>query len=181
MKKIIFLLLLLLLLLPWGSFALSDTVPQDFTIVDLIRVDRLSACERAYNEYQEHIQDRYAHGNQDAIVRCATYMHLVFAYESGFGSSNMCVNHNNCFWIKSPTYDFSKGEIPYKVGSWRFLIFNNRRDGNLAFARLYYKFHMNKHISEFVNGWSMTDRWTYIQFINDRYWHTYDLYYNILK
>ena len=78
MKKII----LLLLLIPMGSFALSDMVPDKFNIVDLIRVDRLSACERAFNEYQEHIQDRYAHGNQDAIVRCATYMHLIFAYES---------------------------------------------------------------------------------------------------
>ena len=173
MKKLI----LLLLLLPMGSFALSDMIPQEFAGVDLIRADRVSACERAYNEYQEHIQDRYIHWDQDPVVRCATYMHLVFAYESGFWTSNKCLENNNCFGIKKPTYDFAKDDIQYTVWAGRFLQFDNWQDWNLAFARLYYRFHMNKTISQFVHDWSMTDRWTYTSFMKSRYWDTY-LYYN---
>ena len=169
MKKLI----LLLLLLPISGFA-NDTI-------DSIRADRVNACERAYNEYQEHIQDRYIHWDQDPVVRCATYMHLVFAYESGFWTSNKCVKKNNCFWIKKPTYDFAKDDIQYTVWAGRFLQFDNWQDWNLAFARLYYRFHMNKTINQFVYGWSMTDRWTYISFMKERYWDTYDLYYNLIN
>ena len=91
MKKLI----LLLFLLPVSGFA-NDAI-------DSIRADRVNACERAYNEYQEHIQDKYIHLAQDPVVRCATYMHLVYAYESGFGTSNRCRNTNNCFGIKQMT------------------------------------------------------------------------------
>ena len=177
MKKLI----LLLLLLPMSSFALSDMIPQEFTIVDLVRADRIIACERAYNEYQEHIQDRYIHWKQDPVIRCATYMHLIFAYESWFGTSNMCSQNNNCFGIKLPTYNFAKDDIWFDIWAGRFLIFNDRQDWNLAFARLYYKFHLNKTINQFVSGWSMTDRWTYIHFMTINYWDIYDLYTKIKK
>ena len=168
MKKLI----LLLLLLPIGSFANN-------TIIDSIRADRVNACSQAYNEYEEHIQDKYIHLAQDPVVRCATYMHLVFAYESGFWTSKKCIEKNNCFGIKLPTYNFAKDDIQYRVWSGNFLIFDNWKDWNLAFARLYYRFHINKTISQFVHDWSMTDRQTYTHFVKDNYWDTYDLYNNM--
>ena len=170
MKKII----LLLLLLPISGFANN-------TIIESIREDRVGACERAYNEYQEHIQDKYIHLAQDPVVRCATYMHLVFAYESGFWTSNKCLEKNNCFGIRRPTYNFAKDDIQYRVWTGNFLIFDNWKDWNLAFARLYYRFHMNKNINQFVYAWSMTDRWTYKHFMRERFTDVYRIYEDIFR
>ena len=169
MKKLI----LLLLLLPIGSFA-NDAI-------DSIRADRVNACERAYNEYQEHIQDKYIHLAQDPVLRCATYMHLVYAYESGFGTSNRCRNTNNCFGIKQMTNREVVDWINHRIADNRFLKFDNKKDANLVFARLYFKFHMNKNISQFVYDWSMTDRWTYISFMRERFTDVYRIYEDIFR
>ena len=148
--------------------------------INEFRINRLDTCRQASEEYKQHIEDKYIH-NQDIIIRCATYNHLVYAYESDYWKSQKCVVDNNCFWIKLPTYDFAKDDIRYKIWWWRFLIFDSQEDWNLAFARLYMRFHLNKTINKFVNNRSMTDRNTYIHFMKSNYWDTYNIYLNLNK
>ena len=169
MKKLI----LLLLALPMGSFA-NDAI-------DSIRADRVNACSQAFDEYAEHIEKKYIHLAQDPVLRCATYMHLVYAYESGFGTSNRCRNTNNCFGIKQMTNRGVVDWINHGIADNRFLRFDNKKDANLVFARLYFKFHMNKKISQFVYDWSMTDRWTYISFMRERFTDVYRIYEDMFR
>ena len=146
-----------------------------------IRETRIQACSQAYNEYKGWIEERFIHTTQDWIVRCATYMTLVYAKESWFWQSRRCIEDNNCFWLKNPTYNNALRWLDYNVVSGRFLKFKNYGDDNIAFARFYARFHMNKHIEWFVRDWSMTDRATYIRFMRDRYWDTYNEIYLLTK
>jgi len=153
---------------------------------DTIREARFEACQQAYNEYKDWIEKRYIHTNQNWVARCATYSTLVFAKETWFWQSRMCLQDNNCHWIKQPTYDI---RIDYIIWNNRFLIFNNKDDSNLAFARLYARFHMNKisdtfvrwvwHNWQRVGAYSLTNQDTYVQFISDRYWETYEYFINL--
>lgn len=146
------------------------------TYLDQVRLERIEACNIASQEYAEWIKDRYIHRQQDPVLRCATFMHLVYAYESWWWTSPRCQNDMNCFWIKQPTYN------PFRwISYWvrypgRFIIFENKQDANLVFARLYFRWHMNKTIPVFINWWSMTDRDTYIAFMQDRFVNTYHIY-----
>jgi len=173
MKKLLTIALAILLL--------SATYADD--VVDHIRqqrVDRVQACTQAKHKYQDWITDRY-YINQDFVARCATYMHLVYAYESNFGASNRCINHNNCFGIKEPTATDVLDNIQYTIADNRFLIFNTKQDGNQVFANLYARWHMNKHINTFVYNRSMTHRNTYISFMRDHYWGLYHYYLSLIQ
>jgi hypothetical protein len=98
-------------------------------------------------------------------------MSLVYAYESWFWQSRMCLQDYNCFWIKEPTYKWVLKDINYNIWWNRFLILDSFDDNNLLFARLYYRWHLNKSIEVFVNWWSMTDQGSYIKFMRDNYNH----------
>jgi len=172
MKKLILLIIMLFI---------SPTMADD--IVDQIReqrIDRVQACTQAKDNYKDWIDERYRIVQQDFVARCATYMHLIYAYESGFGRSNRCKNTNNCFGIKEPTNKGVLEDINYKTTTHRFLIFENKQDGNKVFANLYARWHMNKHINTMVESWSMTDHYTYKQFIHEHWWGLY-AYYSELK
>lgn len=141
---------------------------------DYERKLRLEACERVYMQNQYFVNDTFIHTTQNPIVRCATMMTLVWAYESNYFNSNMCLTTNNCFGIK-------------EYSTWRFKEYNTRYESYLDFARLYlvwnwnnsFKWHKNRTISEFVYNWSMTDRNTYIDYLNTRFHNIYNELNNI--
>lgn len=135
---------------------------------DYQRKLRLETCQRVYEQNKNFVDETFIHTTQNPVVRCATMMTLIWAYESDYFQSNMCKTQNNCFWIKSFT-------------TWQFKSYNNRYENYLDFARLYlvwnwnntFKWHKNRNITQFVYTWSMTDRETYIDFLNKRFWNTY--------
>jgi hypothetical protein len=49
-----------------------------------IRKARYIACYIASIEQKEHIKNKYIHNSQDIVARCATYMTLVYAFESNY-------------------------------------------------------------------------------------------------
>lgn len=121
-----------------------------------IRLERLEVCQEAIEN--SDIQERIMY-KQILAVRCATYMWLVYAYESDFGKSRKCVEDKNCWGIKWNWYDTPAG----------FLKFGTYKEGRRYFAKKYFQWHYKKKINTFVNNWSMTDRATYKSFMWDRY------------
>ena len=180
MKLKLFIWLLLIASITWmivkNNWMASDTKR------DVIREARMKACATAYWEYQDRIKERYIHTDQNWIVRCFAYMSIVYAKETWFWNSRMCVQDNNCHWLKQMTYDI---RIPYTVWNNRFVIFQNPEDSNLAFARLFARFHMNKNADVFVKwvwvnwqrvwAYSQTDQDTYVKFIQDNFQKFYDI------
>jgi hypothetical protein len=75
----------------------TKTNANEGNIRDNIRLERLDICEKAYKK--TNINKMFIY-EQLPVVRCATYMALVYAYESNFGKSNMCRTTRNCFGIK---------------------------------------------------------------------------------
>lgn len=147
-----------------------------------IRLDRLNTCEQAYKESwitEKHIN------YEMLVVRCATYNTLMFAYESNFWQSRMCLQDMNCHWIKLPSNRNLLKWINYTVIPWRFLKFESYSDNNLVFARSYFTYHYKKDTTTFIRwfrqadwsyafGWSTTDTWTYINFIDSNYQRIYN-------
>ena len=133
---------------------------EEVSIKDKIRLERLEICEKAYKK--TNINNMFIY-EQLPVVRCATYMTLVYAYESNFGKSNMCRTTRNCFGIKWNWYDTPK---------W-FLTFKTEREWREYFAKKYFQWHYKKKINDFVNSWSETDQATYKQFMYNNYWSIY--------
>ncbi len=135
---------------------------------DYARSLRLEACTRVYEQNKEFVDETFIHTTQNVIIRCWTMMSLIEAYESWYWKSNKCETTSNCFWIK----DFN---------TWNFKVYNSKYEWYLDFARLYlvwnwdnsFRGHKNRTITEFVTAWSMTDRETYISFLNSKYWIIY--------
>ena len=138
---------------------------------DIIREARIKACEEGYERNKKRVNEIYLHKEQDPITRCATFMTLVYAYESWFGKSRRCMEDFNCFWIKQTTFNTW---IPATIWDNRFKIYRNYDDWNRDFAILYFRFHFNKNIEEFVNSRSLTDRETYIDFKRKRFLSLYN-------
>ena len=147
-------------------------IKTDYTkdLRHIIRTWRMRACSQGYLEYENHIKQVYRL-QENLILRCFAFMSLVYAYESWFWQSRMCLQDYNCFWIKEPTYKWVLKDINYNIWWNRFLILDSFDDNNLLFARLYYRWHLNKSIEVFVNWWSMTDQGSYIKFMRDNYNH----------
>ena len=125
-----------------------------------IRQERLEVCQKAYKESGINKQFLY---EQIPAVRCATYMTLIYAYESNYGKSKKCTVQKNCHgmkwnWINHPAW---------------FISFNTYKESKEWFANRYFKFHYKKSIRVFISNWSMTDRETYIDFVENNYWETY--------
>lgn len=149
---------LIFTILNWWWFVTIWKVEAKWTLTDgeKIRLERLESCKK------------YAHINkiywQEADVRCATFMTLVFAYESNFGKSDMCKNLKNCFWIKGNWVDTPAGFIKFKT----------YKEAKEYFAKKYFQWHYKKKINVFVNNWSMTDRQSYTLFFTKNYWQIYN-------
>ena len=133
---------------------------ENMSIRDKIRLERLEVCQKAYK--MTHINEQFIY-KQIPAVRCATYMSLIYAYESNFWKSERCVRDKNCFGIKWNWIDTPR---------W-FLKFETETQGREYFAKKYFKFHYKKKVSEFVKSWSMTDQDTYINFVSSKYWNMY--------
>ena len=127
-------------------FVKKSEARKDFTLQDKIRIERLKSCQK-----YAKIKKIY---NQDAIVRCATFATIVFAFESDFWKSWLCQEKKNCYWMKGNWIEYPK---------W-FITFPTFEKGNEYFAKKYFQFHYKKKIPEFVRSWSMTDRDAYISF-----------------
>ena len=123
---------------------------------DKIRIERLKSCQK-YAKTQK-IYD------QDAIVRCATFATIVFAFESDFWKSWLCQNRKNCYWMKGNWIEYPK---------W-FITFSSFEKWNEYFAKKYFQFHYKKKVPDIVRSWSMTDRDAYISFFNVNYKKIYN-------
>jgi hypothetical protein len=96
-------------------------------------------------------------------VRCATYMTLVYAFESDFWQSRMCKQDKNCMWLMGNWID---------TPAW-FLTFEKYEDSEKYFAQKYWKWHYKKKINTFVIHWSTTHQQEYKAFLNSKYDDTY--------
>ena len=136
-------------------FVKKSEARKDFTLQEKIRIERLKSCQK-----YAKIEKIYW---QDAVVRCATFATIVFAFESDFWKSNICLNRKNCFWMK-----WNWVEYPTD-----FINFRNFDEANNFFAKKYFQFHYKKKVEDFVYSWSMTDRKSYIYFFNKNYQKIY--------
>lgn len=144
----------------WWTYWVVETFAYD-DIQNKIRLERLEICEEAYKNSWINEQFLY---EQIPAVRCATYMTLIYAFESNFWKSEKCVNQKNCHGMKWNWYDTPK---------W-FLIFNSFTDWRKYFAKKYFRWHYKKNIRTFVYNWSMTDQEVYTEFVTTRYWKIYN-------
>ena len=137
-------------------FVKKSEARKDFTLQEKIRIERLKSCAK-----YAQVEKIYS---QDAIVRCATFATIVFAFESDFWKSWLCQNQKNCYWIKWNWIEYPK---------W-FITFPTFEKWNEYFAKKYFQFHYKKKVSDFVRSWSMTDRDAYISFFNVNYKKIYN-------
>ena len=137
-------------------FVKKSEAKKDFTLQDKIRIERLKSCQK-----YAKIKKIY---DQDAVVRCATFATIVFAFESDFWKSWLCQNQKNCYWIKWNWIEYPK---------W-FITFPTFEKWNEYFAKKYFQFHYKKKVPDFVRSWSMTDRDAYISFFNVNYKKIYN-------
>lgn len=137
-------------------FVKKSEARKDSTLQEKIRIERLKSCQK-----YAKIEKIYW---QDAIVRCATFATIVFAFESDFWKSWLCQNQKNCYWIKWNWIEYPK---------W-FITFPTFEKWNEYFAKKYFQFHYKKKVPEFVRSWSMTDRDAYISFFNVNYKKIYN-------
>lgn len=133
---------------------------QKLTLQDKIRLSRLRTCQEEYKNAE--IGKKYIH-EQIPAVRCATYMTLVYSFESNFWQSRMCKEEKNCMgmtgnWIDTPAW---------------FLTFETYQEWERYFAQKYWKWHYKKKINTFINDWSTTHQQEYKQFLNSKYDDTY--------
>lgn len=136
-------------------FVKKSEARKDFTLQEKIRIERLKSCQK-----YAKIEKIYW---QDAVVRCATFATIVFAFESDFWKSNICLNRKNCFWMKWNWVEYPTG----------FINFRNFDEANNFFAKKYFQFHYKKKVEDFVYSWSMTYRKSYIYFFNKNYQKIY--------
>ena len=136
-------------------FYLKTEAKKVYTEQEKIRLSRIKACQK-----YAKIEKIYW---QDAIVRCATFATIVFAFESDFWKSWLCQNQKNCYWIKWNWVEYPAG----------FISFPNFEKWNEYFAKKYFQFHYKKKVENFVYSWSMTDRQSYIYFFNKNYQKIY--------
>lgn len=127
-------------------FVKKSEARKDFTLQEKIRIERLKSCAK-----YAQVEKIYS---QDAIVRCATFATIVFAFESDFWKSWLCQNRKNCYWMKGNWIEYPK---------W-FITFSTFEKWNEYFAKKYFQFHYKKKVPDFVRSWSMTDRDAYISF-----------------
>ena len=144
-------------------FYLKTEAKKVYTEQEKIRLSRIKACEK-----YAKVKKIYW---QNSVTRCATFMTVVFAYESNFWKSNICLNRKNCFWMKWNWVEYPAG----------FINFRNFDEANNFFAKKYFKYHYKKKVEDFVYSWSMTDRQSYIYFFRKNYQKIYSEIENLRK
>ena len=138
----------------------NNIYKKTYSVQNKIRQERIEACATAYKD--SWLTDMYIY-NQLPVVRCATYMTIVYVFESNFWKSKMCKENKNCYWITGNGID---------TPSW-FLKFKSYKKWNEYFAKKYFQFHYKKSYSTFVNHWSTTDRDEYKAFFKQKYTKIY--------
>lgn len=133
---------------------------QNISIQDKIRLERLEVCQKAYKD--SWIKDKFIY-KQLMVVRCANYMTLVYAFESDFWKSRMCLQDKNCFWIKWNWVDTPMWDLKFKTFT----------EGREYFAKKYFKWHYKKKINTFVHDRAMWNRQVYISFMYQNYTKIY--------
>jgi hypothetical protein len=151
-----FIFILVIIVASW----ISKTNANELSMADKIRLERLEVCQMAYkNSWIKETKIYW----QTPAIRCATYMTLIYSYESNYWRSVKCNNTKNCWGIKWNWYDTPRG----------FLHFKTYRAGRLYFATKYFKWHYKKNVSGFINSRSMTDRKTYKHFVGSKWFEVY--------
>jgi hypothetical protein len=133
-----------------------NNVSDNLDVQRYIRQERLRICQEAYKNSE--INKKFIY-KQIPAVRCATYMTLVYAFESNYGKSRICRKKKNCFWMKGNGMD---------TPEW-FLTFQDQTEWRNYFAKKYWKYHYKKKIPQFVHDWSMTDREAYTNYMQQNY------------
>ena len=136
---------------------------------DYIRKIRLEICDRSARQVWLQI-------STEQLLHCWTMMTLVTAFESDYMASRLCVEDNNCIWIRS----------------WgKFKKYSSQYEWYMDFGVKFWTYHYKKSIFTFVwwykqTDWSWWYGWSwdapykkqqYTDFINSKY----DLVYNQLK
>lgn len=130
---------------------------------DYARSLRKEACYRVWTKILWEI-------TSEQVNHCATGNTLINAYESWFGTSNRCINDNNCMWLKG-----------WSNWYYGFLKFDSRYEANLYFAEKWFTYHYKKSLHtliygfkqanwEYRYGWSYTDQETYYIFLRNNYY-----------
>lgn len=144
------------------TIAIASVTPEthanELSIRDQIRVERLTACQEAFNERKDQIDYNYSWEVSGMIVKCAIRMHGVYIVESATGKHE--IRNNNFLWLKR-TVNWVYG----------FHSFKNGYETRLYFAQKYFQFHYKKPARQFIYGfwidnqwkfgWSTTDKETY--------------------
>ena len=146
------------LLLIFGKLEIKA---KELNIKDKIRIERINICSEEFKK--SWIKKEYIYG-QYIVLRCATYMTLVYWFESNFWKSKKCRIQKNCFWIK-----WNGVSTP----RW-FLSFKTETQARKYFAKKYFKFHYKKKINTFVNNRSMTDRPHYKAYMRSKFIYIYN-------
>lgn len=139
---------------------------KNLTLQEKIRISRLQACQKFAKV--EKIYD------QDSVTRCATFATIVFAFESNFWRSSMCLRKKNCYGMKGNWAEYPAG----------FITFPTFEKWNEYFAKKYFQFHYKKKIDTFIKWrcsnwvctwwWSETDQDAYIDFFKKNYKKNYE-------
>ena len=145
----------------------NNWIRNELQIQQAVRKERIDICKQELEKSWIETKEIYG---QDLVIRCATYMTLIYSYESNYWVSNMCKEQKNCYGMKWNNINHP---------AW-FIWFETERHWNEWFANRYYKFHYKKKISNFVYDWSMTDREAYIDFLKSNYdkvyWELREIY-----
>ena len=142
------------ILTPNISFGANTSIQEG------IRQERLAICESEYKKSEINEQFIY---KQVPAVRCATYMTLIYAFESDFWKSNKCIEKKNCHWMKWNGRDHPAG----------FINFGTYTEGREWFANRYWKWHYKKNVNTMIRWWSMTDQDVYVNYVESNYWKVY--------
>lgn len=136
----------------------NNWIQEELSIQDKIRKERLEVCEDAF------INSWIEKNKTNNILNCATMMTLVYAFESNYWTSRMCIQSKNCYWMKGNWIDTPK---------WN-LKFSSFREWSEYFAKKFFDFHYLKTIKVFVYNWAEGNRIPYIDFIESKYSSIYE-------
>lgn len=135
---------------------------------DYSREIRKETCYRAWNQILWDVTEKQ-------VKHCATLLTLQVAFETGYMTSNMCVNNKNCIWLKGYRDNWTYG----------FLTFDTQYDWYMMYSEKFFTYHYKKTIHTLIWGyiqkdwnyrwgWSTTDQARYVNFIRNKYNTVYD-------
>jgi len=128
--------------------------------VEIARRERKVICHEAYQE-KKNIVIRH-----DSIVeRCATMMTIQYAFEAWHGTSRLCREQRNCFWIK-------ENKRPRCIHwPWAFCTYSAYTEWMRDYAELFMiAYEWYPDLKSLLNKYDPTHAWEYYRFVKNNYW-----------